>query len=47
MLAVALLSDEAVSKVALVAVDSKRAALLLATSAVGPTILLGTAKRRP
>lgn len=39
---------EADYKVALVAAaGSKRAALLLATSAVGPTILLVTAKRRP
>lgn len=47
MLAVALLSAAVDSRVALAAVDSKRVALLLVTSAVDPTILLVTAKRRP
>lgn len=47
VLAVALLSAAVDSRVALAAVDSKRVALLLATSAVDPTILLVTAKRRP
>lgn len=47
MLAVALLLAVVDSRAALAAVDSKRAALLLATSAVGLTILLVTAKRRP
>lgn len=47
MLAVALLSAAADSRVALVAVAFKQVALLLATSAVDPIILLVTAKRRP
>lgn len=47
MLVVALLSAVVDSKVALAAVVSKRVALLPATSAVDPIILLVTAKRRP